>query len=43
MHVPEAIEAHYGQKARYGKDVVIKGVEGRCCVLGAVKNEEGEA
>ena len=43
MHVPEAIEAHYGRKTRDGKYEVIGAVEGRCCVLEAVKNEEGEA
>jgi hypothetical protein len=43
MRVPEAIEAHHGQKIMYGRYVVVKATEGRCCVLEAVKNEEGEA
>jgi len=43
MRVPVAISTHYAQKTRYGRYVEVKEVEGRCCVLEAVKNEEGEA
>jgi hypothetical protein len=43
MHIPGAISAHYVRRTRYGRDVEVKAVEGRCYVLEAVKNEEGEA